>query len=239
MIVSFTVLRYPRIFIPMAFLAMAIHRLPLMANKKCRFWKLMGSGNKGSFDLKPDLQQWVLLAVWEKKEDFDEFYHKSFVGGWWKRFTKERWTLLCTPLKSHGAWDGRNPFVPQGATIDTGTPVAVLTRATIRPTRLRNFWSNIDRVSQIMAKAKGYILSFGVGEAPLYRQATFSVWETEEDVKNFAYGSREHREVINKTRDEGWYSEELFARFKPIESFGTLGGKNPLNLDPVESFFKS
>ena len=79
-----------------------------------------------------------------------------------------------------------------------------------------------------MLNSKGYVTSFGIGEAPLYRQATFSVWESVEDMKAFAYQSAEHREVIQKTRDENWYSEELFARFKLIASFGTLKGADPL-----------
>ena len=35
--------------------------------------------------------------------------------------------------------------------------------------------------------------------------------------------------LIRKTRAEGWYSEELFARFKPLAAWGTLHGKDPLN----------
>jgi heme-degrading monooxygenase HmoA len=79
-----------------------------------------------------------------------------------------------------------------------------------------------------MVKAPGYITSFGIGEAPVYRQATFSVWQSLDDVKNFAYKSREHAEVIKLTRSENWYSEELFARFKILESFGALHEKDPL-----------
>jgi heme-degrading monooxygenase HmoA len=79
-----------------------------------------------------------------------------------------------------------------------------------------------------MTDAPGYITSFGVGEAPVYRQATFSVWESMEHMKAFAYGSKQHAEVIKKTRSEGWYSEELFARFRIIESKGTINGIDPL-----------
>ena len=106
--------------------------------------------------------------------------------------------------------------------------VAVLTRATIRLNKLKGFWSNVDGVANIMASAPGYITSFGIGEAPVYRQATFSIWKSAADVKAFAYASKEHAEVIKKTRDENWYSEELFARFKPVASFGTINGKDPL-----------
>ncbi|WP_083257197.1 DUF3291 domain-containing protein [Arcticibacter eurypsychrophilus] len=207
---------------------MAIHRLPMSLNKKCTFYRLMGSGRNGTFDLSPDLQQWALLAVWKNQEDFDAFYSKSFISRWWTNFTQEKWTVLCEPLISHGTWDNQTPFGKDFNQTTYNGPIAVLTRATIRLSKLKGFWSNVDPVAQLMLKAKGYITSFGIGEAPVYKQATFSVWQSAEDVKAFAYGSAEHREVIKKTREENWYSEELFARFKIIKSMGALSGKDPL-----------
>ncbi len=227
MIVSLTIVRYPKLLVPFALLAMAIHRLPLAFQKGCTFWKLLGSGHTGTFDLQPDWQQWGLLAVWETQEDFDRFYNKSFIRSWWNLFKTEQWTILCEPLQSHGKWDGNEPFGSPNLTNYNG-PIAVLTRATIRLNKLKNFWSNVDTVAKLMTGAKGYITSFGIGEAPFYRQATFSIWENLDDVKAFAYGSREHAEVIKKTRLENWYSEELFARFKPIATFGIINGTDPL-----------
>lgn len=227
MIVSFTIIRYRKLFIPLALSAMAIHRLFMWLRKSCTFWKLLGSGHNGTFDLQPDWQQWGLLAVWNDREDFDRFYANSFVAWWWKLLATETWTVLCQPLQSHGKWDGKEPFGKPDITTYNG-PVAVLTRATIRITKLKNFWLHVDEVANLMAGANGFITSFGVGEAPAYRQATFSIWESLDNVKSFAYQSREHAEVIKKTRAENWYSEELFARFKPLESFGTIKGKDPL-----------
>ncbi|RYZ97262.1 MAG: DUF3291 domain-containing protein, partial [Sphingobacteriaceae bacterium] len=174
MIVSLTIVRYKKAFIPFALLAMAIHRLPLMLQKGCTFWKLLGTGRNGTFDLQPDWQQWGLLAVWENREDFDKFQSNSFIAKWWKQFGKESWTILCSPLQSHGKWDGREPFGKTNNTDYTG-PVAVLTRATIRLNKLKGFWSNVDSVAKIMAAAPGFITSIGIGEAPVYRQATFSI----------------------------------------------------------------
>ena len=228
MIVSLTIVRYRKLFVPFALLAMAVHRLPMFLQKGCSFYKLLGSGKNGTFDLEPDWQQWGLLACWDNREDFDRFYKRSFVSSWWMVLGTENWTMLCQPLQSHGQWDGKGPFGHQ-TTNTTEGPVAVLTRATIRFNRLKNFWANVDTVANIMSNAPGYITSFGIGEAPVYRQATFSVWQSIDDVKAFAYKSPEHAEVIKKTRSEGWYSEELFARFKPLASFGTLNGTDPLN----------
>lgn len=228
MIVSLTIIRYRKLFVPFALLAMAIHRLPLLMQKGCSFYKLLGSGKNGTFDLEPDWQQWGLLACWNNRDDFDAFYKQSFVSSWWKTLGTENWTILCQPIQSHGTWNGKEPFsIP--AAEDIKGPVAVLTRATIRFSKLKNFWANVDTVAGIMTSAPGYVNSFGVGEAPVYRQATFSVWENLEAVKAFAYKSPQHAQVIKKTKSEGWYSEELFARFKPLASFGTINGKDPLN----------
>ena len=227
MIVSLTITRYRKVFVPFALLAMAVHRLPMMLQKGCSFWKLLGSGRNGTFDLQPDWQQWGLLAVWDRREDFERFAERSFIAKWWKLFGAETWTVLCQPMQSHGKWDGKEPFGKPNNVIGAG-PVAVLTRASIKISRLKNFWSHVDEVANLMAGAPGYITSIGVGEAPVYRQATFSVWEDSQQMKDFAYGSKKHAEVIKKTRSEGWYSEELFARFQIIESNGTLYGKDPL-----------
>jgi len=228
MYVSLTIIRYRKLFIPFALLAMAVHRLPLLLQKGCTFYKLLGSGKNGTFDLQPDWQQWGLLACWQSREDFDQFYNRSFISGWWKIFGNEGYTILCQPLQSHGKWNGKEPFGNPEVKNYTG-PVAVLTRATIRISRLKNFWSHVDEVAGLMTSAPGYVTSFGVGEAPVYRQATFSVWKSIDDVKNFAYKSREHADVIKLTRSENWYSEELFARFRLVASFGSLDGKDTLN----------
>jgi heme-degrading monooxygenase HmoA len=227
MIVSLTIVRYRKAFIPMALFAMAIHRIPLWLQKSCSFWKLLGSGRNGTFDLQPDWQQWGLLAVWDSREDFERFNNRSFISKWWNIFTYERWTLLCTPLQSHGKWEGKEPF-GRADIKDYPGPIAILTRATINISRLKNFWANVDSVATLMKNAPGFITSFGIGEAPIYRQATFSVWRSIDDVKAFAYASKEHAEVIKKTRLEKWYSEELFARFIPLASIGTINGKDPL-----------
>ena len=227
MIVSLTIVRYRKSLVPFALLAMAIHRLPLMLNSKCSFWKLLGSGRNGTFDLNPDWQQWGLLAVWSDREAFDRFYNNSFINSWWNTFTTEKWTIICEPLESHGKWDGKEPFGKPGIKIFEG-PVAVLTRATIRLNKLKGFWSNVDQVANMMKHAPGFLTSFGIGEAPVYRQATFSIWESINHVKAFAYASKEHAEVIKKTRAEKWYSEELFARFKIVDSFGSINRKDPL-----------
>lgn len=228
MLVSFIIVRYRQVFVPLAILAMAVHRIPLSLNKACTFWKLMGCGKNGSFDLTPDWQQWALMTVWKSEEDLKKFQQNSFIAWWWKKFTTEQWVLLSVPLASHGKWDGKDPFKMSNYESNYTGPVAVLTRATIRFSKLAQFWSNVEPVAVIMSKAPGFISSIGIGEAPFFRQATLSIWKDMESMKTFAYGSPEHAEVIRKTRKLNWYSEELFARFRLISGTGTNKGEDPI-----------
>ncbi len=233
MIVSLTITRYRKRYIPFALIAMAAFRLPIRFQQGCTFWQLMGSGKKGTFDLNPDWQQWALMACWDKQENFDQFYNTSFISKWWRFFNTESWTILCEPIQSHGKWDCKEPFSAT-AKMDESGPVAVITRATIRIKRMKPFWASAAKVAELMKDAKGLVTSFGIGEMPAYKQATFSIWENTDYMKEFAYRSVDHKEVIQKTKAENWYSEELFARFKPIATFGTLHGADPLKGFPVD-----
>lgn len=229
MLVSITIVKYPSKYIPFAFLAMAIHRLPLFFTKNCTFYKLLGCGKNGTFDINPDFNKWGLLAVWQNREAYDAFAKQSIIVKWWNIFTLEQYTILAEPIEAHGKWSGKLPFGNPKIKNHEGM-VGVLTRATIRPNKLKSFWANVPKVAEIMGSAKGFITSIGIGEAPFFMQATFSVWDSIEDVKNFAYKSTEHAEVVKLTREEKWYSEELFARFKIIETIGTIDKKNPIKI---------
>ncbi|MFX5578821.1 hypothetical protein ABTD84_20415, partial [Acinetobacter baumannii] len=66
-------------------------------------------------------------------------------------------------------------------------PIAVLTRATKRLNKLNRFWKYVDPVASQLTGAKGFITSIGIGEVTWIKQATFSIWESKEAMKNFAY----------------------------------------------------
>jgi heme-degrading monooxygenase HmoA len=217
MIVSLTIVKYKKRYIPFAFLAMAFFRIVFWTRKQHHFFKLMGCGKNGTFDKTPDLQQWAIMASHNdiKENNFDiKKLYGSFIAKWISFFNCQTTIHLLEPIESHGFWDGKKTFGNLPAKSDYEGKIAVLTRATIRLSKLKFFWQNVAPVAAMMLTAKGFITSYGVGEIPWIKQATFSIWESKAAMKDFAYNSATHAEVIKKTRQQKWYSEDMFTRFK-------------------------
>jgi hypothetical protein len=214
---------------------MALFRLPLFLNRNISFFKLMGCGKNGTFDKHPDWQQWGIMTV-QNHDGVDTISNNalikklygSFIHAWLQCFHCEIWTILLEPLEGHGKWDQKEPFGNLPKQSGYEGPIAILTRATIRLSKLSAFWQNVDDVAKQMSAANGFITSIGIGEMPYIKQATFSIWESKEAMKQFAYQMSQHTEVIKKTRKENWYSEDMFVRFRPIKTMGSIKGNDPL-----------
>jgi hypothetical protein len=223
-----TIARYKKSTAIFGVLSMAVFRWYLFKNKKIHFFKLMGCGKNGTFDIRPDMQQWAVLVTTNQSSiSINDLYGK-FITKWWKRFDCELFTMILQPTEGHGLWDGKNPFGNLPRQTDEDGLTAVLTRATIRMAKLKTFWQNVQSAAVPLQGTKGFIMSVGIGEVPWIKQATFSVWQNKQLMKQYAYGTMQHATVIGKTRKERWYSEELFVRFKVLGASGTINGINPL-----------
>jgi hypothetical protein len=219
--VTLIITRYPWWAVPFAFLSMMLFRLPLMAGKGISFWRLMGSGRNGSFDKVPDLQQWALILVHQQpfnQLDKNRLTCSGFINAYHKLFRVKVTAYLLEPIEGHGLWNGKKVFGTLPKQTGFEGRIAVLTRATIRLSQLKGFWKNVPAVSRQMEHAKGLEKSYGIGEIPLIKQATFSIWASKAAMKDFAYGMQDHKDVIRKTHDQKWYSEEMFTRFKIIDT---------------------
>ncbi len=178
------------------------------------FYRLMGSGGGNGFSVRPNLGVYAWLGQWADEAAADQF----FADNDWFAEAKQRSINLITfrlrATMAHGEWGGESPFSPQPNSYDPARPVAVITRATIHPSKLPEFWRYVPRTSASVYDHPARLLSLGIGEYPIFMQATFSLWETGKAMTDYAYTSKYHQEVVQLTRKRGWYREEMFARFQ-------------------------
>ena len=230
-LVTVTVLNFPAGQRYRAFANMGRWLMKPFATPGLGFQKMMGTGK--NFGLWPDLSRYIFLGVWETEPEaqafFDSEQWRAFLPDGADAVKKQPGTLYLQPIKSHGLWDGIDPFVltpnvPESNVPDDSSPnrpIAVLTRATIRPGALIDFWRNVPEArKRIDEQGDNLLLALGAGEKPVVQQCTISVWRNAALVDQFAYRQSGHREIVRKTRQRKWYSEELFARFAVLKMEG-------------------
>ncbi|MGI4896322.1 MAG: hypothetical protein ACRYF3_14535 [Janthinobacterium lividum] len=209
--------------VPAALLRMVLDR-PLLARVPgARFAKLLGTGTGQTFTVRDaDPLRWAVLVAWDSAGDAAAFEDSRTVHGW-ERTSRQRFHVSLRPLTSRGSWSRREPFGDRAEAGAHEGPVASITRARLRPSRALGFWRAVPPVSADLHTVPGLRHAIGIGEAPLGYQGTFSLWESTAALREFAHRRAAHRDVMIRTPREGWYAEELFARFAVLEVRGTLG----------------
>ncbi len=192
------------------------------------FYKLLGTGKGNGFNPWPDFGTYALLQVWEDEACADTFFTESLLMASYRKKSVECWTIYMQAIKAEGLWSGQNPFKVISNSEQDLPQLAIITRATIKKRLLWRFWKYVPTSEKPLERNKGLIYTKGIGEVPFLQMATFSLWQDEMALKQFAYESKEHLKAIKLTRSLDWYSEEMFTRFKPYKSIGTWKGKNPL-----------
>ena len=207
---------------------MAEMRAPLKQVAGLQFHKLLGTGGGTGYDFWPDWGTYALLCGWSDERSAKDFHSVHPVHQSFRAHTSELYTLHLEPYLSRGAWSGVNPFA-SGRNPSAG-PLAVLTRATIKPSYVIPFWKRVGAVARSLEGREGLLFTKGVGELPWVVQATFSVWRSEQDMQAFAYGrSAPHSAAVARTRQAQGFSEELYARFTVLRSEGTWRNSDPVS----------
>ncbi|MDP5082005.1 MAG: hypothetical protein NWP87_05055 [Winogradskyella sp.] len=184
------------------------------------FWKALGSGSGNGFSVWPDFSTFGLLTVFNTEEQACQFLESQIISEYTDHSLNFSHVLMHS-IKAHGQWSKQEPF-KASATYDATKPIAVITRATIKPKLAYKFWRYVPSVSKSMIDRKGLIFSKGIGEWPILMQATFSLWETGDDMMAYAYKNPKHADMVKKTRELDWYAEELFSRFHLFKIKGDL-----------------
>lgn len=184
------------------------------------FWKPLGVGSGNGFSIWPDFTMFALLTVFDTEDQARNFLKSTYIKTYIT--TAENYGhLLMHTIKTHGLWSKKTPFTST-TPFDPLRPVAVITRATIKPQLAHKFWRHVPSVSKSMDAYEDLLFTKGIGEYPLLMQATYSLWKNGNAMMDYAYKNKKHAAMVKKTRELGWYSEELFSRFHPFEVHGNL-----------------
>jgi len=211
---------------------LALGRWPMMRTPGLSFFKVLGAGRDAGFGIVPGLARQGIFCSFRSEAAADDFLSGSWVIRFLRSNAHEIFSAKLRAISSRGAWSGMVPLSVT-ASASAAAPVASLTRASIRPSKAVAFWRHARPVEGQHQSANGCMVAAGLGEMPLLRQATFTIWESADAMDAFAH-RREHLDAIRATRAGGYFSEELFARFVPYEMRGAWKGRRfegPTSMD--------
>ncbi len=202
---------------------MGLARLDFARMEDCAFWKLCGSGTGEGFTPRPNPAVWAILACWPDAGTARRRTGTAPVFRRWRARAAETWTIFLAPTAARGLWSGEAPFATTLSADKGAGPIAVLTRAHIRPRHAPRFWRQQPGVSTRIGTNPDVLFKIGIGEVPWLNQITFSVWPDTASMTRFAR-SGAHAEAIEAVRRGGWFSEELYARFRVTGEAGRWPG---------------
>ena len=193
-----------------------------------RFARVLGSGRHGGFGLKPGLDCQGVFAMFDSLDAAEQFAQRSAVAAAYRSHAAESFTAVLRAISARGSWAGQGMAAAPEACMPAvpavpGWPIAALTRASIRPSKALRFWRHSPPAESELAQAPGCRLAVGLGEAPVLRQATFSVWDSQQAMDAYAR-TGSHQRAIRASYDGGYFSESMFVRFAPVSITGHWHG---------------
>lgn len=212
-----------------AFAQMGLARRKLAKTTGIGFWKLFGTGVGQGFTPLPNTGLWAILATWPDMDTAQQKIENSSIFKSFHRKSIEDFTVYLQPVSCRGLWDKTVPFEVTDPPDGLPKPLAVLTRATLKPTRALRFWQRAPSVSDTIGDNTDVLFKAGMGEVPGVQQVTFSIWPDLQSMSRFAYRSPAHREAIRTVREDGIFKEELYARFAVLGTQGSWCGADPVS----------
>ena len=187
-----------------------------------RFARVLGSGRGGGFGLAPGFDHQGLVCFFDDEDSARAFAIEAPPMHAYRDHARESLCALLRATSCRGTWGGASLAV--AAQAQDGAPMAALTRASIRLRHAARFWQHAPATHDGIARADGCSLAVGLGEAPLLRQATFSLWDNAQAMDDYAR-SGAHLAAIHGATRQGWFSESMFVRFAPISIEGEWHGQ--------------
>lgn len=205
------------------------------------FGKVMGSGSDGGFSLRPSSTHQGVIALFRQTEQALGFMDGPLMAAFKARATSF-WSGLMSVESARGSWDGQGwapsplPSPLPELVSDPPQPqlLAALTRASIRPAKAVAFWKQAPAAQDELRRSPGCLLAMGLGEAPLLRQCTFSLWEDTASMLAYSLNGA-HRRAIEQAYSKNYFSESMFARMRLLTSRGQWPSPREVSTEPAHA----
>lgn len=213
-------------------LSLALDRIRHRRTDGLRFLRVLATGRGSS--TAPGIQwgRTALFCLFDDDQRADQFIRRLRR----QPGLSESWHVKMHGAGGHGSWSGCSipNLTTTAAARDAGTlgPMIMVTRANVRLKSWRVFTRESPTVDRELQESDGLRAVVAIGEAPVLRQGTFSVWRDLPAMVDFARNGPRHRRAMARARSGRWFGEEMFARFSPYWSTGTWDGRDPLRETP-------
>jgi spheroidene monooxygenase len=179
-----------------------------------QFVKMVGAGSREGFFPVPDTSVEGVICAWPSRAAAEAQVRGAPVFAAMRRHAAESMTLYLETTRVWGRWAGGEPFAPSPDRTP-GAPVVALTRATIKARHALAFWRRTPAIRAEIPDQAHLMFKIGLAEVPWVNQITFTVWDDAEAMRAFAYrAGGPHAQAVEAVRRDGWFSEELYARFR-------------------------
>jgi hypothetical protein len=166
-----------------------------------------------------------LIAAWDDDRALDDFLRAHPLA---QRLARG-WHVRLEPLRASGGWSALPELSEQAGSVDDDEPVAVLTLGRLRlPRTLPFLRASAGAEAQAVADP-GLLAATGLARPPAL-VATFSLWRTASEMRDYAYGRSGdgHLAASRAHAEQPFHHESVFARFRPYAASGAWNGREPL-----------
>jgi len=191
------------------------------------FAKVMGSGEGGGFGLRPSGTHRGLIFLFDSLKSACD-YLNSPDAQLYRDKSREWWQGLLVVNSCRGTWNSQGwqsqGFLDELEVQNYQGPVASLTRGSIRASKAPAFWRYTPAAQEDLHQALGCELAVGLGEAPVVRQCTFSVWDNTASMMNYSRQGA-HMKAIAAANKHQFFTESMFVRMQILQMVGEWKGR--------------
>ena len=194
------------------------------------FAKVMGSGHEGGFSLRPSASHQGFICCFDGWASAVAFLNGPLMQQL-RQKARDWWQGLFAVQSARGAWDQQVWDITPANLIEhvspppeSGEMLAVITRASIKPAKAMAFWRYAPAAQADLEQAPGCQIAMGLGEAPLLRQCTFSLWQDLDCMQRYAHHDA-HKQAIDAAYRHQFFSESLFVRMRLLSMQGQWKGQ--------------